>query len=95
MSLLKIKYFASFKSKGGVTFFSYVFICFLFVPTLLSTSEVLAQGEPGSRTDPGMYGCAYGLSWLGHIIMVVLWIAILVGVIFLITLILHGNRAIK
>jgi len=59
-------------------------ITFLFPPTLLSSSEVLAQGEPGSRIGPGMYGCPYTMSWFGHITMMVLWIGLLMGIIFLI-----------
>ncbi|MBW1903148.1 MAG: SHOCT domain-containing protein [Deltaproteobacteria bacterium] len=31
-----------------------------------------------------MYGCMYGMSWFGHITMMLLWIGIVVGIIFLI-----------
>jgi len=32
----------------------------------------------------GMMGYGYGMSWYGHILMLIFWVAVIVGIIFLI-----------
>ena len=45
----------------------------------------LAQwGGYGGHMGPGMMGWGYGMGWLWHIIMIAFWIAVIVGIIFLI-----------
>jgi putative membrane protein len=57
---------------GALTFFS-------------STSETLAQWRGyGQGMGPGMMGWGYGMGWFGMIIMALFWIAVIVGIIFLI-----------
>jgi putative membrane protein len=47
--------------------------------------EALAQGRGyGWRMGPGMMGWGYGMGWFGMILMGLFWIAIIVGIIFLI-----------
>ncbi len=38
----------------------------------------------GGHMGPGMMGWGYGTGWIWHIIMVAFWIAVIVGIIFLI-----------
>ena len=47
--------------------------------------EALAQwGHQGWGMGPGMMGWGYGMGWLGMILMAVFWIAVIVGIVFLI-----------
>jgi putative membrane protein len=46
--------------------------------------EVRAQMGPGYGMGPGMMGWGYGMGWFWPIIMVVFWVAVIVGIIFLI-----------
>jgi putative membrane protein len=47
--------------------------------------EALAQGRGyGWGPGPGMMGWGYGMGWFGMILMGLFWIAIIVGIIFLI-----------
>jgi putative membrane protein len=41
---------------------------------------------------PGMMGYGYGMSWFGHILMVVFWVAVIVGIIFLIRWLVAASR---
>lgn len=47
-------------------------------------NEVKAQMGPGYAMGPGMMGWGYGMGWLGMILMAAFWIAIIVGIVFLI-----------
>jgi len=42
---------------------------------------------------PGMMGWGYGIEWLGMVIMVAFWIAVIVGIIFLIRRLVLSTRA--
>jgi len=48
---------------------------------------------------PGMMGWGYGTGWIWHILMIAFWIAVIVGIIFLIRWLListgAGGRATK
>jgi putative membrane protein len=61
---------------------------FVFGLFFLSLStEALAQGRGygwGMGPGPGMMGWGYGMGWFGMILMGLFWIAIIVGIIFLI-----------
>jgi putative membrane protein len=47
--------------------------------------EALAQGRGyGWDMGPGMMGWGYGMGWFGMILMGLFWVAIIVGIIFLI-----------
>jgi putative membrane protein len=52
---------------------------------LSMSREALAQGRGyGQGVGPGMMGWGYGMGWFGMILMGLFWIAIIVGIIFLI-----------
>ena len=53
---------------------------------LTLADKALAQGREsgGWHMGPGMMGWGYGLGWLGTVLMVAFWIAIIVGMVFLI-----------
>jgi putative membrane protein len=61
-------------------------LTFVFGLFFLSMSrEALAQGRSyGHGMGPGMMGWGYGMGWFGMILMGLFWIAIIVGIIFLI-----------
>jgi|Deesub1362A_J573_1020465.scaffolds.fasta_scaffold24899_2 putative membrane protein len=50
------------------------------------SSESFAQGYGGWGMGPGMmgWGMGYGMGWLWAVLMVVFWIAVIVGIVFLI-----------
>ena len=48
--------------------------------------------EWGGMHPGGMMGWGYGMSWLSHIFMAAFWIAILVGIIFLIRWLIVSAR---
>ena len=61
------------------------FMLILAFPFFSSRSEVLAQWHGyGQGMGPGMMGWGYGMGWFGLIIMGIFWIAVIVGIIFLI-----------
>jgi putative membrane protein len=58
-----------------------------------SGSEALAQWRGyGQGMGPGMMGWGYGMGWFGLIIMGIFWIAVIVGIIFLIRWISVSTR---
>jgi putative membrane protein len=63
--------------------FLFIVICTLFVSAL--SREALSQGRDyGWGMGPGMMGWGYGMGWFGMILMALFWIAVIVGIIFLI-----------
>ena len=62
-------------------------ILFITISLIFYGSIVFAQGYGyGWGMGPGMmgWGMGYGMGWLWMIIMVVFWVAVIVGIIFLI-----------
>jgi len=58
----------------------------------VSVQDVLTQWRGYDwGMHPGM-GWGYGMSWFGHIIMLVFWIALIVGIIFLIRWLILSTR---
>ncbi len=56
-------------------------------------NEILAQwGGHGWGMGPGMMGWGYGTGWFGMIIMAAFWIAIIVGIVFLIRWLVISTR---
>ena len=55
--------------------------------------DILVQG-PGYDwgIGPGMMGRGYGMGWFGPIIMIVFWIAAIVGIVFLIRWLILSTR---
>ena len=63
-----------------------------FLPTALN--DVLAQGRGYEwGMGPGMMGGGYGMGWFGPIIMIAFWIAVIVGIVFLIRWIVISTRS--
>ncbi len=56
-------------------------------------SEALAQGYGGWGMGPGMMGWGYGMGWLWMIIMIVFWVAVIVGIILLIRWIILSMKS--
>lgn len=67
------------------------------LPTIaLSTlaGDVFAQGRAYEwGHGPGMMGWGYGMGWFGTILMAAFWIAVIVGVVFLIRWLAISMRA--
>lgn len=53
---------------------------------LMFGSDAIAQGYGGWGMGPGMmgWGMGYGMGWLWMIIMIVFWIAVIIGIFLLI-----------
>jgi putative membrane protein len=50
-----------------------------------SANEVVGQwGGQWGHMGPGMMGWGYGMGWVGMILMAVFWIAVIIGIVFLI-----------
>jgi putative membrane protein len=87
------------KRKGGLTmkfekiskwFSGTLFILFLF----FTASESMAQwrGYGDWHMGPGMMG-GYGMGWFGGIFMIIFWILIIIGLVFLIKWLIQNTRA--
>jgi len=51
----------------------------------MSLDALFAQwGHHGWGMGPGMMGWGYGMGWFGPILMIAFWIAVIVGIVFLI-----------
>ena len=57
---------------------------FLSALALIILALSLNGGRAEAQMGPGMMGWGYGMGWFWTIIMVVFWIAVIVGIIFLI-----------
>ena len=57
----------------------FISVLSLFVPALN-----LNGGRAEAQMGPGMMGWGYGMGWVGMILMAAFWIAVIVGIIFLI-----------
>jgi putative membrane protein len=49
--------------------------------------------EGKAQMGPGMMGWGYGMGWFGMIIMAAFWIAVIVGIVFLIRWLVLSTRA--
>ncbi len=73
--------------KGGVEMDTLYNIALIPIATVLfpMAGNALAQWRGyGGQMGPGMMGWGYGMGWFWSIIMVVFWVAVIVGIIFLI-----------
>lgn len=74
-------------AKGGVEMNKLYNIALIPIVTVLfpMAGNALAQWRGyGGQMGPGMMGWGYGMGWFWPIIMVVFWVAVIVGIIFLI-----------
>jgi len=56
-------------------------------------NDILAQsGHHGWGMGPGMMGWGYGTGWFGMILMAAFWIAVIVGIVFLIRWLVVSTR---
>lgn len=74
--------------------FQFILICGLFFSAL--SREAFSQGRGyGWGMGPGMMGWGYGMGWFGMILMVAFWIAVIVGIVFLIRWLAVSSRGHK
>ena len=56
--------------------------------------DILAQGRGYEwGMGPGMMGWGYGIGWFGPLIMIAFWIAVIVGIVFLIRWLVISTRS--
>ncbi len=61
------------------------FIIILIMSVIFQVRDIAAQWRGyGQGMGPGMMGWGYGMGWLGMILMGLFWVAVIVGIIFLI-----------
>jgi putative membrane protein len=70
----------------------------MFVFTLIALSTFAGNAFAQMRGSdwghgPGMMEWGYGMGWIGMIAMAVFWIAVIVGIVFLIRWLILSNRA--
>lgn len=63
-----------------------------FLVTALKDIFVQGRGYEWGM-GPGMMGGGYGIGWFGPIIMIAFWIAVIVGIVFLIRWLVLSTRA--
>jgi len=57
-------------------------------------NETLAQGRGYDwGMGPGMMGGGYGMGWFGPIMMIAFWIAVIVGIVFLVRWLIISTRS--
>ncbi len=59
------------------------FIIILIISIIFQVRDTAAQWR-GYGQGPGMMGWGYGMGWFGMIFMALFWVAVIVGIIFLI-----------
>ena len=61
---------------------------------ITALKDIFAQGRGYDwGMGPGMMGWGYGMGWFGMIIMAAFWIAVIVGIVFLIRWLVLSARA--
>ncbi len=60
---------------------------------LLALALVLIPMEGKAQMGPWMMGHGYGMGWFGPILMIAFWIAVIVGIVFLIRWLAFSTRA--
>jgi len=56
--------------------------------------DILTQGRGYDwGMGPGMMGGGYGMGWFGPIIMIAFWIAVIVGIVFLVRWLIISTRS--
>ncbi|HSQ85588.1 MAG TPA: SHOCT domain-containing protein [Desulfobacterales bacterium] len=71
------------KSKRALLLYTMLFFVILSIPLAKTQAHAQTGQYGGWGMGPGMMG-GYGTGWFGGIVMIVFWILILVGLIFLI-----------
>jgi len=61
---------------------------------ITALKDIFVQGRGYEwGMGPGMMGGGYGIGWFGPIIMIAFWIAVIVGIVFLIRWLVLSTRA--
>ena len=71
------------KSKRTLSLYTMLFVVFLSIPLAKTQAHAQTGQYGGWGMGPGMMG-GWGTGWFGGILMIVFWVLILVGLIFLI-----------
>jgi putative membrane protein len=71
------------KYKRAILLYTMIFVVFLLIPVARDQAYAQTGQYGGWGMGPGMMG-GYGMGWFGSILIIVFWILILVGLIFLI-----------
>lgn len=71
------------KSKRTLFLYTMIFVVFLSIPLIRTQVHAQTGQYGGWGMGPGMMG-GWGTGWFGGILMIVFWVLILVGLIFLI-----------
>ena len=71
------------KSKRTLLLYTMLFVVFLSIPLAKTQAHAQTGQYGGWGMGSGMMG-GYGMGWFGGIVMIVFWILILVGLVFLI-----------
>jgi putative membrane protein len=71
------------KYKRAILLYTMIFVVFLSIPVARDQAYAQTGQYGGWGMGPGMMG-GYGMGWFGSILMIVFWVLILVGLVFLI-----------